>query len=157
MKPSNSNNDYKLWLTDIKSKIRSSQIKAALAVNAELINFYWELGKMISEKENIWGNKLIETLSSDLKTEFPELGGFSTRNLRYRMLFYKFYNNQIGQQLVAQIENNGDSVIVQQAVAQLQNTDNEEDVLAQQLVAQIPWSHNILIFSKSKSIEKSLF
>jgi predicted nuclease of restriction endonuclease-like (RecB) superfamily len=157
MKPSNSNNDYKLWLTDIKSKIRSSQIKAALAVNAELINFYWELGKMISEKENIWGNKLIETLSSDLKTEFPELGGFSTRNLRYRMLFYKFYNNQIGQQLVAQIENNGDSVIVQQAVAQLQNTDNEEDVLAQQLVAQIPWSHNILIFSKSKSIEKALF
>ena len=119
MKPTNSNNDYKLWLTDIKSKIRFSQIKAALAVNAELIHFYWELGKMISEKENIWGNKLIETLSVDLKTEFPEMGGLSTRNLRFCMLFYKFYNNQNGQQAVAQIENNGDSVIVQQAVAQI--------------------------------------
>lgn len=175
MKPSTSNNDYTIWLTDIKSKIRSSQIKAALAVNAELIHFYRELGKMISEKENIWGNKLIETLSKDLKTEFPEMGGLSTRNLKYCRNFFKFYNNQIGQQLVAllqdidnqedvisqqhvaELENEEKSVIMQHPVVQLQNADNEEDKFLQQLVAKIPWGHNILIFTKSKSIEEALF
>lgn len=141
MKPKKSNNNYKLWLTDIKSKIRSSQIKAALAVNAALIHFYWELGKMISEKENIWGNKLIETLSADLKTEFPEMGGFSTRNLKYCRNFYDFYSITIGQQ----------------AVAQFQNIEDEEYKKVQQLVAQIPWSHNILIFTKAKSTEKAIF
>lgn len=141
MNPKISNNNYKLWLTDIKSKIRSSQIKAALAVNAALIHFYWELGKMISEKENIWGNKLIETLSADLKTEFPEMGGFSTRNLKYCRNFYDFYNITIGQQ----------------AVAQFQNIEDEEYKKVQQLVAQIPWSHNILIFTKAKSTEKAIF
>lgn len=159
MKPTNSNNDYKLWLTDIKSKIRTSQIKAALAVNAELIIFYWELGKLISEKENIWGNKLIETLSKDLKTEFPEMGGLSERNLIYCKSFFKFYNNAIPQQLVSELQDIGNQeiTITQQPVAELQNTDNEEDQLVQQLVALIPWSHNILIFSKSKSLEKALF
>jgi hypothetical protein len=47
--------EYKTWLTELKSKIRSVQIKAALAVNSALIEFYWELGKMISEKESVWG------------------------------------------------------------------------------------------------------
>lgn len=145
MTQTTSNNDYKLWLTDIKSKIRFSQIKAALTVNAELINFYWELGKMISEKENILGNKLIETLSKDLKTEFPEMGGLSERNLIYCKSFFKFYNNQIPQQPVAELQNsdNQENIITQQLVAELEN--EKKSVFVQQTVAQIPWSHNILI------------
>ena len=175
MKPTPSNNDYKLWLTDIKSKIRSSQIKAALAVNAELIIFYWELGKLISQKENIWGNKLIETLSKDLKTEFPEMGGLSERNLIYCKSFFKFYNNAIPQQLVselqdignqeititqqpvAELENKDKSTKGQQVVAQIENADYQENKIMQRLVAQIPWGHNILIFTKSKSLEEAIF
>lgn len=45
---------YRQWLTDLKNKIRSTQIKAAIAVNSMLVEFYWELGKMIAEKQTEW-------------------------------------------------------------------------------------------------------
>ena len=138
MKNSFLNKDYKNWLVDFKNQIRNNQLKATLAVNAALINFYWEIGKMISEKEQVWGSKLIQQVSKDLKEEFPDLKGLSTRNLKYCIYFYNFYNNQFGQQLVAQIE----------------NTDIQKNTIGQQAVAQIPCGHNIVIFSKSKSIKE---
>lgn len=122
---------YKDWLIDLKSKIRSAQAKAAIAVNTALIEFYWELGKMIAEKESVWGSKLIEQIAKDLKTEFPEMKGLSRSNLSYAKQFYKFYQAELVQQPVG--------LIVQQAVAQ------------------IPWGHNILIFSKSKNINEAQF
>ena len=84
--------EYKEWLSNLKSKIRSTQIKTALAVNAGLIGFYWELGKMISEKQTVWGSKFIEQLSKDLKAEFPGMEGFSRRNLFNTVQFYSFYS-----------------------------------------------------------------
>jgi len=147
--------EYKEWLSNLKSKIRSTQIKTALAVNAGLIGFYWELGKMISEKQTVWGSKFIEQLSKDLKAEFPGMEGFSRRNLFNTVQFYSFYSKV--QQPVGQI--------VQQVVAQLPNgskTTNEKsqqavDLNWQQLVAKIPWGHNILIFSKSVDINEAWF
>jgi len=147
--------EYKEWLSNLKSKIRSTQIKTALAVNAGLIGFYWELGKMINEKQTVWGTKFIEQLSKDLKAEFPGMEGFSRRNLFNTVQFYSFYS--IVQQPVGQI--------VQQVVAQLPNgskTTNEKsqqavDLNWQQLVAKIPWGHNILIFSKSVDINEAWF
>lgn len=87
------NDDYKNWLKELKSKIQQSQIKAALAINSQLILLYWDMGRQIEEKqENAkWGSGLINQLSKDLKTEFPEMGGFSAYNLRYCKLFYSFY------------------------------------------------------------------
>lgn len=134
--------DYNNWLVDFKNEIRNNQLKATLAVNATLINFYWEIGKMISEKEKSWGNKLIEQVSTDLKEEFPDLKGLSTRNLKYCVYFYNFYNEEL---------------IGQQAVAQIQETDFNKFIIGQQLVAQIPWGHNIVIFSKSKSVKEAHF
>lgn len=153
------NKDYKNWLVDFKNQIRNNQLKATLAVNATLINFYWEIGKMISEKEQVWGNKLISILSKDLNVEFPDLKGFSERNLIYCRSFYNFYNNLIAQQLVAQtLDNTSQQIpITQQAVAQLQNIDNQENIIVQQAVAQIPWGHNIVIFSKSKTVKEAQF
>ena len=74
---------YKDWLVDLKNKVRTAQLKAAVAVNSELIVLYWDLGKMITEKENTWGSKLILNLSKDLKAEFPNMEGFSVSNLKY--------------------------------------------------------------------------
>jgi predicted nuclease of restriction endonuclease-like (RecB) superfamily len=73
---------YKQWLTELKGKIRSSQIKAAIAVNTELILFYWELGNMLSVKlaQSNWGDKVLENVSKDLREEFPEMKGFSVSN-----------------------------------------------------------------------------
>ena len=64
--------EYKSWIQEIKHKIRSAQLKSAIAVNYQLVVLYWELGKMISEKENIWGNKLIQQIATDLKDDFLE-------------------------------------------------------------------------------------
>ncbi len=133
--------EYGIWFSNLKKKVRAAQLKAAVAVNSELILLYWDLGKMITEKENSWGSKLIPNLSKDLKAEFPNMEGFSVSNLKYCKRFYLFYHNQISQQLVDQLK------IPYQ-------TENET---GQQLVAQIPWGHNILIFSKSKDIKEALF
>jgi predicted nuclease of restriction endonuclease-like (RecB) superfamily len=159
--------EYKHWLHELKSKIRSTQAKAALAVNSALIHFYWDLGKMISEKEKVWGSKLINQISQDLKAEFPEIQGLSSSNLKYCIRFYSFYQYSIGQQPVAQLPNttylveNQDFLIGQQAVDQLENkpfiSQQAVDQFWQQPVAKIPWGHNILIFSKSKDVDEALF
>lgn len=131
--------NYNNWLTEVKAKLRTVQTKAVLAVNSVLIEFYWDLGKAIAEKENVWGSKLIEQVSRDLKAEFPDMKGISRSNLFYAKQFYQFYQ----------------SVIVQQPVGQL--SQQPVDQFIQQAVAQIPWGHNILIFTKSSSIEEATF
>lgn len=75
--------EYKQWLKELKGRIQSAQIKAALKVNAELIALYWELGREILQKEKIasWGEGLIPRLSMDLLGTFPDMKGFSKRNL----------------------------------------------------------------------------
>ena len=126
--------EYKQWLTDLKFRIRNSQIKAALKVNTELINLYWELGKEIVSKQeqSQWGDGLIKQLSSDLQQEFPEMKGFSTTNIKYIKRWYSFYNQDI--------------TIGQQVVDQLRET-----------VSQIPWGHNLRIIIQCKSIEEAFF
>ena len=84
-------NAYKDWLIELKQKVRTAQLKAAIAVNTELILLYWELGKMITEKQTAWGSKFLTQLSQDLRNEFPDMQGFSERNLKYCRQFYQFY------------------------------------------------------------------
>ena len=81
------------FIADIKEKVRSAQYEALKAVNLHLIRLYWELGKAISEKQDIgWGNAIVPTLSKELQTEFPNMGGFSTTNLWYMVQFYNEYH-----------------------------------------------------------------
>jgi predicted nuclease of restriction endonuclease-like (RecB) superfamily len=155
--------EYKDWLKELKGKVRSAQLKAAVAVNTELILLYWDLGKMITEKQTAWGTNFLEQLSKDLKVEFPEMAGFSRRNLSNAANFYQFYNNSIWQQPVAKLEIASDkpNELIQQSVGLIgqQPVDHLQtsSTIGQQLVAQIPWSHNILIFSKSKDIQEAQF
>jgi predicted nuclease of restriction endonuclease-like (RecB) superfamily len=148
---------YKDWLIELKRTIRSTQIKASLAVNATVIQFYWDLGKMITEKQTAWGTGFLQQLSKDLKAEFPDMEGLSFRNLKYCRQFYQFYSPLNGQQAVAHLKELGENAIGQQAVANLANHTQAGQEAGQQLVAQIPWGHNILIFSKSKDTEQARF
>ena len=88
--------DYKDWLQNLKGKIQQSQIKAAIQVNSELLRLYWQIGKDITEKQTQakWGDSFLQTLSADLRKEFPTTKGFSERNLRYCKKFYLFYNQK---------------------------------------------------------------
>lgn len=119
--------DYRLWLENVKTTIRSAQIKAALSVNEKMIRMHWDLGRMIDDKiQNAqWGEGIIKHIASDLKAEFPNLTGFSRDNLYFMLRFYRFYQNA--------------------------------EPIVEQLVQQIPWGHNILIFRKVKSIELATF
>lgn len=97
---------YKPFLEDLKSKIRSSQIKAAVRVNSTLIELYWQIGKDIvsmQEKEK-WGTQVIERLAKDLQNDFPGIQGFSRRNLFYMRKFAESYQDfAIVQQVAALI------------------------------------------------------
>ena len=98
--------NYQHWLSELKTQIRQSQIKAALAVNAELVLLYWHIGTSILEKQATlgWGAKVIDQLSKDLKRSFPDMKGFSARNLKYmRRLAEAYPEKAFVQQAAAQI------------------------------------------------------
>lgn len=117
---------YKTFLGELKTRIRSAQVKAAVKVNAELIQLYWTIGIDLSkrEREESWGAKVIERLAQDLKSSFPGMKGFSQRNLLYMRQFADAY------------------------------PDFE---ITQQVVAQIPWGHNILLMEKVDDITARLW
>lgn len=96
-------NKYKVLLENIKQEVLNAQYKAIYAVNKELMFMYWHIGKIILDNSQ-WGNKYIDSLSMDLKMEFPEMKGFSTRNLKYMRKFAKEYPDfQFVQEVLAQI------------------------------------------------------
>jgi len=122
--------EYKEFIERIKIKAQQAQIKASVRVNSTLLEFYWELGQEIIEKQKSanWGTAFLKNMSQDLMNEFPHIKGFSKRNLELIRKWYIFYstNTLITKQLVSQI-------------------------------ISIPWGHNILIVQKSKKIEEALY
>ena len=120
---------YKQWLTALKTRFRQVQLKAAVAVNTELLRFYWELGADIVQRQDgqAWGSGFLERLSQDLRAEFPHVQGFSLRNLKYIRQWHSFW---------------AAASIGQQAVAQL---------------TAIPWGHNLAIISKCRSHAEALY
>ena len=84
--------DYRVWIGELKSKFRQAQLTAAIKVNSTLLAFYWELGADIVAKQqhSVWGEGFLTQLSQDLMTEFPEVKGFSKRNLEYIRRWHSF-------------------------------------------------------------------
>lgn len=123
------NSQYKEWLKELKSKVSRAQIKAAVTVNSTLLEFYWNLGSEIVEKQQStsWGSGFLKKLSHDLMAEFPDMKGFSKRNLEHIRRWYLFYSKES---------------IAKQAASQL---------------LRIPWWHNVIIVQKCKTVEDALF
>lgn len=97
---------YDEFLTDLKGRIRSAQVKAALAVNRELVLLYWQIGRDIlaRQQDQGWGAKVVDRLSRDLRAAFPEMKGFSPRNLKYMRAFAAAWpDEEIVQAPLAQI------------------------------------------------------
>jgi len=129
------NEEYKQWLTDLKTRIRQSQIKAAIKVNTELLHLYWDLGKdiVMRQMETTWGSGFLKQLSKDLKKEFPDLKGFSESNLKYCKRFYLFYTQDVS------------------------NRQQVAEKLDDHPIFQIPWFHHVQIITKCKSVPQALF
>ena len=88
--------DYKAWVSELKKRFMSSQIKAAIKVNSELIRFYWSLGRDIVQKkaESKWGSGFFDNLSRDLRSALPEVKGLSVTNLKYMKYLYTLFCNE---------------------------------------------------------------
>jgi len=117
-------------LSDVRQRIQTAQTRAVLAVNSELVRLYWDIGRLIDlrQKKEGWGAGVIPRLAAELKNELPELKGFSERNIKQMLAFYREYPNpeailqppvaKLGQQPAHQ----GVTPIVPQPVAQLNAT-----------------------------------
>lgn len=161
----NLDNDYKVWIKSLKDKIRSAQLKAAIAVNAEMIILYWEIGKSIVEAQanQQWGDKVIEQMAKDLKLELPETNGFSRTNLFTMRKFYLFYkDSQLVQQAVGQLQNTVFQLdkILQQAAVKLKNELVQQPaglITDQSILCKIPWGHHIAILGRCSTTEQAIF
>jgi len=116
---------YGDWLKDLKNRIQTAQQRATLSVNRELVMLYWQIGNDILNRQakQGWGAKVIERLAHDLRTAFPDMKGFSARNLKYMRSFAEIWSDKS---------------------------------IVQQLVAQLPWGHNLVLLSKLKTKEERL-
>ena len=132
---------YVTLLADIKRRVRFAQTRAVLAVNAELIKLYWEIGALIDSRQQQegWGTGVIPRLARDLRNELPEEKGFSERNVKQMLAFYREYPHlAIVQQSVAQI---GEPQKVQQLVA----------LFPEELLLSLPWGHHGVLMTKVKT------
>ena len=98
--------DYAEWLADIRARVVAARQRAALAANAELIGLYWQIGRDILQRQSAqgWGSKVIERLARELREAFPEMKGFSARNLKYMRAFAEAWPDpDFVQQFAAQL------------------------------------------------------
>ena len=167
MKPTLIAPDYTSFLIEVKGRIQTARLQAGRAVNRELVMLYWDIGRGIVEKQQTagWGDSVVERLAADLRAEFPDMRGFSGRNLRDMKRFYLAYSEEdFWRQAVAKLTTRrGGSAILEQLVPELPNQPVKAEFRPQpaatskpgegvpfwrQLVAEIPWGHHLLILNK---------
>jgi len=147
---------YSQLLDAVKIRIRQAQVKATLSANAEMILMYWDIGRIIAERQKSegWGAGVIPRLSKNIRNELPEVKGFSERNIGYMMRFAREYSTPlILQQPVAKISS--EVRLESQIVVPLHEKDIMKNL--QRFVAKIPWGHNILLMQKIKDLPTRLW
>ena len=135
--------DYSWWISELSSRYRRSQIKAAVKVNEVMILFYLELGRdiVLLDAENKYGSAFYASLSRDLKHALPDASGLSESNIRYAKRFYVLYSEAIGN--FQQVAEKFDLVFAQNVITDL---------------CLVPWGHHIAVIDKAKgNMKKALF
>lgn len=144
------NDTYTSFITKLKGRIYESRQMVALSLNREMILFYHQLGTEIltSQQKQGWGTKIIEQVSKDLRSEFPDMKGFSPQNLKYMKKFAEVYPiNTIGQQLLTKLPWGHIIAILYQT-----NSSKEREFYIQKSIEN-GWSRNVL----SMQIETRLY
>lgn len=145
---------YQELLQDIKDRVRSAQYEALKAVNKELIALYWDIGRMIVERQkgDTWGKAVVERLAEDLRDEFPGMQGFSAQNLWYMRQFYSEYSCKPNlQPLVGEISWSKNLMIMARCKDDLQRE------FYIKMTRKFGWSKNVLVqHIENQSYEKTL-
>ncbi len=147
-------NFYRALLGEVKERIRSAQYEALKAVNKELVGLYWDIGRMIVERQDVegWGKAVVEQLAADLRTEFPGVGGFSASNLWRMKAFFEAYTGlEKLAPLVREIGWSHNLAILERC------KDPLEREFYLRMTRKFGWSKNVLIHQiDNQSYEKSL-
>jgi predicted nuclease of restriction endonuclease-like (RecB) superfamily len=155
--------EYAGLLADIKTRIQAAQTRAVLAVNAELIRLYWEIGRLLDERQAAegWGAAVIPRLAGDIHNELPEVKGFSERNLKRMLAFFRAYpdSGALVPQAVAPVPSTAakkvPQAVAQTATGMLSPSASPEaaaKALDDSLIWQVPWGHHALLLEKVKPL-----
>jgi len=163
---------YNQWLGELKNDIHQSRLQTALQVNSGMLILYWYIGKQIIQKIEAegWGAKIIEQLSVDLQKEFPDMKGFSVRNLLYMKQFAAVHDDLlITQQAAVLIKKSSKDLITQQAAALIKKDKNQmvqqpvvqfgnkTYYLSNALLVNIPWGQHMLLLDKINDNDERLW
>lgn len=146
--------DFASLLSDVKGRIQVAQTRAALAVNSELVRLYWDIGRIIDDRQQRegWGAAVIPRLSRALHNELPEIKGFSERNIKRMLAFYREYADLLA--IVQEpLERMPVSEKVPQPVAQTRSAQKVPQpvaLLQSSLLWSIPWAHHVTLMEKVK-------
>lgn len=133
---------YAQFLADLKGRIQTAQLRASLAVNRELVLLYWQIGRDILDRQEreSWGSKVIDRLAADLKRAFPDIKGFSPRNLKYMRAFAEAWPDEaIVQAVLAQITWYHNLAILEKLAAPA------DRIWYAKATIQQGWSRNVLV------------
>lgn len=163
-------NDYVEWLKEIKSRYQAIRNRVVMQSNYGALEFNWLLGRDIVQKgaESRWGSGAVNQLSLDLKAAYPDVKGFSVRNLYYMKEWYEFYmaddeHKRILHQLGAKLQEseNQNPIKLHQLGAEIVSPDKISDILESNgmlpIFGIVPWKHHIVITSKCKSIKEAFY
>jgi predicted nuclease of restriction endonuclease-like (RecB) superfamily len=146
-------------LAGIKIRIRQAQNRAVMSANAEMLCLYWDIGRMVAEKQDAegWGTAVIPRLSLDLRSDLPKIKGFSERNIRRMIQFYKEYPGLFlnWPRPVAKLGDAAASPDFRpQPVAKFDPNDSAQPAqgLGEDQVVQLPWAHNVILIQKLKDL-----
>jgi len=157
--------EYADWIHEVKGRFQRAQVKAAVKVNSEQLLFNWELGRdlVLRKAEEKWGSGIVEQVSLDLQSAFPNVRGFSARNLWFMKQWYTFYaSKREATVLIANLENKIDigSIKLNQVGSEIHEkklTQLGSEMMFPSIFAFVPWKHHVLIVQKCKTIEEALF
>lgn len=143
--------DYSILVTDLKKRVAESRYRATLSVNKEMVLLYHHIGQQIlkSQKEKGWGSKVIEKLSKDLRSTFPEMKGLSARNLKYMRKFAAEYKDfEFVQEVLAQLSWYHNITLIDKVL------DRKEREFYIQKAIQNGWSRNIMVIQVETNLYK---
>ncbi len=148
--------DYAAWLSEIKRRYHSAQIKAAVKVNTEKLAFNWSVGRdlVMRKAEETWGSGVVEQLSFDLQEAFPNDRGFSTTNLWAMKKWYLFFSSSDAIEKLHQVGGELQQANIQQIMKLHQFGGDIDFPLVLSLV---PWRHQVNIITKCKSVDEAVF
>lgn len=156
--------DYAVLLGDIKSRIQQSQTRAMLSVNAELVRLYWDIGRLVHERQSDegYGTRVVQRLARDLHNELPKIKGFSERNIGRMVAFFRAYPQagKVLPQAAAKVSHahsrskpTGDRVLPQSAAKlQAAKVSQVAAQLSESLLWSVPWFHHVILLEKVKNV-----